>query len=698
MPAQVVASYVGFRSDTIWVTNQTSLQIRLEPQASLDEVEVKSGATFISRENPQKVETITTKELQKAACCNLSESFSTNASVDVSYSDAVTGAKQLQMLGLDGVYAQLNTENIPSIRGLSTVYGLSYIPGTWISSIDVGKGAGSVVNGYESITGQINVELQKPETSDQLYFNAYVNDMGRTELNLNLAQPLSKRWSTGLLLHTSRMGDELSGKMDRNGDGFLDTPMFTQYNAVNRWKYNGERLQVQLGVKALYDKREGGQTAYYDPKQRQTDTLQIADDHDHTGTGHIVTDSGVYELRDRRYYGTQTQTKRLEAFSKIGLLFPNQPYKGVGLILSASHYEQDAFFGLNTYDGRQRTLYGNLIYQSIIGNTNHQVKLGASYLLDAYNEAYRDSSFARTESVPGVFGEYTYILPEKFTAVLGLRTDFHNLYGTFVTPRIHLKYDLSPRTALRVSAGSGFRTPNPIAENTAALISSRQVVVDGSIKPERAWNYGVNLTHEYQLFNRNGLVSLDFYRTDFTNQLITDLDSDPQQIRFYNLNGKSFANSFQAEVQYEPVKALDVKLAYKFYDVQQTIGNQLLERQFVSRHRALLNLAYATKFDKWKFDFTTQWYGSKRIPGTATNPTEFQRAAYSPDYFLFNAQVTRAFKQWDVYVGGENLGNFTQANPIIAADQPFSPNFDASLVWAPVYGRMIYAGVRFRIK
>ncbi|MDO1445937.1 TonB-dependent receptor [Rhodocytophaga aerolata] len=692
--SNLVISYVGFTGDTIQVNNTTQFyRISLAPQGSLNEVVVKSSPTYISRTETAKIETITTKELQKAACCNLSESFETNASVDVSYSDAVTGAKQVQMLGLDGTYVQINSENIPSIRGLSTTYGLSFVPGTWISAIDVGKGAGSVVNGYESIAGQINVELQKPETSDRLLLNTYINDMGRTELNLTLAHPFNKKWSTGLLLHGSRMGDELESKMDRNKDGFLDLPMSKQYNVVNRWKYNGERVQSQFGIKALYDSRKGGQMNYYQPEHQEMDTIPVDMDH---GPGHE--DMPNYYLQKKPYYGTSTETRRIEGFAKTALLFPETPYKGLGLILSGINHEQNSFFGYNTYNGKQQTVYANLIYQTIINNTNHGLKFGASYLLDSYNEQYRDSTFARTESVPGVFGEYTYTIPEKFTAVVGLRTDFHNMYGPIVTPRVHLKYNLTPQTTLRASAGSGFRVANPIAENTSVLISSRQLLVKGQLEPEKAWNYGVNLTHEFTILGKNGLLGVDLYRTDFINQIITDMDTDPRQIAFYNLDGKSYANSAQVELQYEPLKSLDVKMAYKYYDVKNTINGELLARQFVSRNRFFLNLGYATKFDKWKLDFTTQWHGAKRIPSTSANEEVYRRDSYSPAYLLFNAQVTRAFKKWDIYLGGENLGNFRQSNPIIAADQPFGPNFDASLIWGPVYGRMIYAGMRFKIK
>ena len=710
--SRLVVSFVGYQTDTLKVGEQRQLEIGLKSVLQLKEVTVNSSSTFISGTETIKTETITARALQKAACCNLSESFETNASVSVSYADAVTGAKQIQVLGLSGTYVQINTENIPSIRGLATTYGLNYIPGTWISSIDVGKGTGSVVNGYESITGQLNVELQKPENSERLYLNTYVNDMGRAEINLNLAQKIGKKdksrpkdagWSTGLLLHASGMGDLIKERMDRNGDGFFDLPMSTQYNAVNRWKYQSKRLMAQFGIKALYENRRGGQLAYYHDRTTSSAPAPVGPipiDHDgHVGMG------GSTGMPDA--YGTGSTTRRVEAFSKTALLFPDAPYRGLGLVLSAVNHDQQSFFGINAYDGGQQTLYANLIYQSILSTTNHAYKLGASYLMDQYRENYRrfacgDSLFSRNESVPGLFAEYTFTVPDKFTLVAGSRVDFHNLYGTLYTPRLHLKYDLSPRTILRASAGSGFRVANPIAENVGVLVSSRQLMVSEALRPEKAWNYGINLTHDFMIGSRKGTLGLDLYRTDFVNQIITDMET-PRQVRFYNLKGKSYADNIQVEMNYQPAKALDLKLAYKLYEVKTTLGQnaaeqRLLEKQFVSRDRVLFNAAYATNFDKWKFDFTTQWNGRKRLPDANFQPGEPSQPLYSPAYFILNAQVTKAFKKWDLYVGGENLANFTQKNPIVAADQPFGPNFDGSLAWGPVFGRMIYAGMRFKIK
>ncbi len=671
---ELIVSSVGYKTDTLMVHSLDFVTIYLTIQNSdLQEVVVKSEATTMDRMNPIHTEIITTKALAKAACCNLSESFETNASVSVSYSDAITGSKQIQLLGLSGNYIQTNVENIPSIRGLNTTFGLNYLPGTWLSSIDVAKGAASVVNGYESMTGALNIELAKPDMAEKLYLNAYGNSQGRGEINLNLANKINKKWSVGLLTHAST----LQTKLDQNGDGFLDLPLYTQFNGLNRWKYQSDKIMAQFGVKALYEDRTGGQVNFNPDTDRN---------------------SG-------KFYGFGSRTQRYEFFSKTAKLYQSKPYQGLGLIINGLVHDNVSYFGFKNYAGTQKSLYANLIYQNIFDNTNHQYKAGLSYLLDDYNEKYIDSTFKRTESVPGAFVEYTETIPDKLVVVIGGRIDFHNLYGTRFTPRFHLKYDIAENTHLRLSAGKGWRMPNAIAENFGMLVNSRQLkVVGGVIKPEESWNFGASVSHDFYLFDKKGTLILDAYRTNFQNQLIVDMEN-ADLVRFYNLQGRSFSNSFQAEVNYSPAKRMDVKLAYRVFDVQNDVLTPtgeltLLPKQFINRDRFLMNLAYATKFDKWKFDFTWQWNGSRRIPNTneahvhsATSPSVF-----APAFSNINAQITKAFFKWEMYVGGENLNNFTQKDPIIGASDPFGKNFDASMVWGPVIGRMVYVGMRYKIK
>ncbi len=674
----IVVSYAGSQTKNIVVKPGQHVSVILNTKKELQEVKItaRRKSSYISPSSSIRTLVMTEKELFKAACCNLSESFETNASVDVSYNDGVTGSKQIQLLGLSGIYSQLNIENLPGPRGIATLWGLNSIPGTWVESIQLSKGVGSVANGFESITGQINVELKKPETAEQLYANAYVNNMGKTDLNLNLSRKINSKWSTGLLLHNAFMNNS---KVDFNKDGFRDIPTGNLFSALNRWKYSDNKgVEGQAGVRVLIDNKEGGETMFESSKDRLT----------------------------TNYYGLGIDTRRFDAFAKVGYVFPEKRYKSFGLQLSAFNHNQDSYFGQTVYDAKQTNFYSNLIYQSIIGNTNHKFRTGLSFVTDSYDELYKNTNFKRNENVAGAFFEYTYSYLKKLDVILGLRGDHNSLYGFFVTPRLHLRYQPADKTVIRLAVGKGQRTANILAENSSVLVSSRQVNIPAALASkaygldqEVAWSTGITLDQRFRLFNRNGSIGLDYYRTNFSNQAVVDLDRSAQQVNFYNLDGQSYSNSFLAELNYEPLDKFELRLAYRLFDVKTTYSGTLLERPFVSKHRGFANLAYET--GSWKFDYTVTFNGIKRTPSTASNPIQYQLTEKSPSYTLMNAQVSKTFgkkKPFDFYVGGENLTNFFQQKVIIAPDQPFGSYFDASMIWGPVSGRMFYTGVRFKIK
>ena len=666
-PGQLIISFIGYVSDTLWVESDDFLHIMLKQELSeLDEVVVKSEATFLDKLTPMNSEVITESELLKAACCNLSESFETNASVDVSLTDAVSGAKVIRMLGLDGRYVQINRENIPLVRGLSQRYGLGFVPGTWIQSIDVGKGAGSVVNGYESMSGQINLEFKKPENSESVYLNGYVNSFGKVEVNANHARDLGEKWSTAFLLHADYLGSEI----DRNNDNFLDLPKTRQVNLMNRYKYESERLMSQIGINVMLDEKAGGEKGF----------------------------GFNDELATSPEYGFLNNTSRLEVFGKTGLLFPEKPYMGWGFIYSLSRQNMEGGFGRSEYEGTQNTAYLNAIHQNIIGNTFHQYKVGASLLVDDYEETFVDSTFSRNEIVPGAFFEYSWLPGDQFSLVAGTRVDFHNIYDALVTPRLHMRYQPSEKWTFRTSVGKGFRRPNVIPENFSFLISSRELFVQEEVEMEESWNLGASVIADLEIGEKEVTFIGDYFYTSFVNQLIFDLDQSSSRLTVYNLDGDSYAHSFQLEAQMELFKNLSMKTAYKYYDVKSTINGSLQRVPFVSRDRFFLNLEYATRFEKWKADATVQWFGNKRLPDTSDKPGEFQAPAQSPDFFLVNAQVSRGFRWGTIYLGAENLLDFRQDDPIIDPENPFGNNFDASLVWGPVAGRMIYTGVRYKLK
>ncbi|HWB28156.1 MAG TPA: TonB-dependent receptor [Chitinophagaceae bacterium] len=674
--SRLVISYAGYRADTVAIEDNKQLKIILAAGSQLKDVTVYGSkrAYYASSLTAVRTQVIGEKELYKAACCNLSESFETNPSVDVSYNDAVTGSKQIQLLGLAGIYTQLTVENMPGPLGIATSNGLSFIPGSWIESIQLTKGTGSVANGYESIAGQINIEEKKPGTSEKLFLNTYVNDMGKTEINFNAAQKVNSKWSTALLLHD----DFLTNKtIDGNRDGFRDLPSGNQFTVLNRWQYdNSKGLLGQVGFKILADDKTGGQVNF----NPATDKLTT------------------------NHYGIGLDNQRYEVFGKLGYIFPEKKYKSIGLQVAAFSHTQNDYFGLTAYNAKQQNAYANLIYQSIIGNTNHKFRTGISFLYDYYNETFNAVNYRRKEVVPGAFFEYTWEASAKFNMVAGIRADHNSLFGYFITPRLNARYQPYKNTTLRFSAGRGERTANIFAENTGWFISSRTINIMSGIpggayglKPEIAWNEGISIDQKFKLFQKDGSMTLDFFRTDFVNQVIADVDKSASQINFYNLQGKSYSNSLQAEINYSLVKRVDLRLAYRLFDVKTTYHNALLERPLVAKQRAFASVHYETA-NKWKFDYTVQVIGQKRLPYSGDVPAQYQWQNYSPAYAVMNLQISKSLKAWELYAGAEDLNNYSQKQLIIDAANPFGHYFDASVIWGPAFGRMIYAGMRLSIK
>jgi outer membrane receptor for ferrienterochelin and colicins len=676
---KLVISFVGFKTDTLTIDSPKMIHHLLQTSDDLGEITIavrkKSSATsFLSSQN---ISTISSKELLKAACCNLSESFETNPSIDVNFTDAISGSKQIKMLGLTSPYILIATENIPSIRGASQAYGLSFIPGTWIESIQITKGAGSVVNGFESIAGQINAELVKPTTDNRIFVNAYGSLNGRTELNTHFNTTLSERWSTGLYVHA----DNRSQKFDRNNDSFLDMPLSKQLNIMNRWQYSNlqKGLISFLNVRYLTDEKQSGQLDFDPETDRLSNTV----------------------------WGSEIATKRFEVSAKFGYVNPEIPYQSLGFQMSYSDHDQTSYFGLNQYVIRHKSVYSNLVYNSIISDSRHKIKTGLNATYDDYNERVDLDLYDRSERSIGGFFEYSFDNLEALNLTAGIRMDHHNLLGTFITPRVHARYTPWEKSALRVSFGRGKRAANIFAENQKLFATSRAINIQSTggnvygLDPEVAWNYGVSFLQGFELFGRKADLTLDFYRTDFQNQVVVDYEN-PYEVNFYNLEGSSFANSFQAEFSLNILERLDFKTAYKFYDVKTQYKSGKLNKPLTSQHRVFANLSFETvKKDKggvWKFDTTFNWFGKQRFSSTVSSPEAYQLPSYSPTISTLNAQITKVFSDsFELYVGAENSTNAIQKNPILSSENPFGSNFDTTFVYGPIFGSTFYTGLRYKL-
>ncbi|MFK7832302.1 MAG: TonB-dependent receptor [Winogradskyella sp.] len=684
---KLVISYVGFKTDTITINENKYIKHVLQASADLDVVEITSRkqTTRKSYVTATNTFTVTSDELLKAACCNLSESFETNPSIDVNFADAVSGTRQIKMLGLNSPYILIATENVPTIRGAAQAYGLSFIPGTWVESIQITKGTGSVVNGFESIAGQINAELVKPTTDDSFFVNLYGGSNERLELNTHFNTKVSEKWSTGLYVH----GSTLQAEHDVNDDGFLDMPKYNQINVMNRWQYtNLEKGVVSfLNVKYLNDEKQAGQVnfnpANFNPRNPGP-------------------------LSEIGAWGSEINTERFEASTKLGYVNPAIPYQSLGFQTAFSYHNQESYFGLNLYDIKHNSFYSNLVYNTIISDSRHKVKTGLSFTYDHYDELVNSATFERTENSVGGFFEYAYDNLDKLTMTAGLRVDQHNRLGFFVTPRLHLRYTPWEKSAFRASIGRGKRAANIFAENQNMFASSRQINITDAggkiygLDPEIAWNYGVSYLQGFNLFDRKGDITFDFYRTDFHNQVVVDWEN-PFEVNFYNLEGESFANSFQFELNYNLFEGLELRAAYKYYDIQTDYNSGRLEKPLIPKHRVFANAGYETQLkdngSRWKFDATFNWLSAQRFPSTDLSLPEFQLVNETPTVATLNLQVTKVFSsKFEVYLGGENVTNVRQPNPIISADNPFGSNFDSNFVYGPIFGSMYYAGLRYKIK
>jgi outer membrane receptor for ferrienterochelin and colicins len=662
LPAYMIVTYVGYRSDTLLITETADVIVQMEPEIQLAEISVKGKkkTSYISSMSAMKTEKIEAGELKKAACCNLSESFQTNASVDVSYSDAVTGAKEIKLLGLNGIYIQNLLEGVPFLRGLTTTFGLDNIPAPWMKSISISKGVPSVKNSYEGITGSMNVEFKNSfNDSTRLFFDMFGNQNGRIESNLIINHKINAKLGTTLMAN----GAFIPVKQDMNHDGFLDQPKMKQYNLLNRWNYSGDRVEGQYMIKVLSENRQAGQISFT---------------HDHAG--------------DIPLFDININTRRVEAFAKTGFLLDEYGDKSIGTQFSGVYHQQRSNYGNRIFNTRQTGFTGTLLFQSPVKNESHSLVTGANFVYDNLNERLDSLTIQRNDYVPGLFIEYTYRYTDKITLVSGIRADHHSRSGVQVHPRVHARFSLAPQTTLRIAAGSGFRAPNVLTENQSLLASSRTVVFAETPVKEVGWNYGISLTQGFRLFNREGSLSVDFFRTDFTNQAVVDIDNADNTAAIYNLRGKSFSNSLLLEFNFEVLKGLDLKTAYRLEDVRTTYHGELLQKPLQALNKGLVALSYTTPRGQWQFDVNTSINGKRRLPNSFEGDNGRR---FAPRFILLNAQIMKTFKHAELFIGCENITNYRQRNPILGT--PYTSYFDTYQVYAPIMGATVYGGFRIFI-
>lgn len=675
---KLVISFVGYQSDTLTITNENAIEVKLTGTKELGEVVVKGKrpGIYISEINPVKTEVITQVELKKAACCDLAGCFETQASVQPQTTNVITNSKELRILGLSGVYNQVLIDGMPLIQGLSYTYGISSIPGTLVDNIYISKGANSVIQGFESISGQISVETKEPDRTDKLLLNVYANNFMEKHLNANYLFKY-KKWSSLAAFHTVQPAK----RVDRDNDKFMDLPLLTRYMIFNKWKYGNDRdwgWSSRIGIRYLNEQRIGGQTNF-----------------------NIKTDKGTTNA-----YGQTANIQQPELWTKTSYRF-NDKHK-ITFIGSSFYQNQHSFFGTTKYSANQTNVYANLQYE-LLYKEKHTIKTGISYRHLSLNEDIfftanpLNRTFAgkykRTENIPGIFAENIFNWKgDKLVWITGIRADFHNQFGTYITPRTLLKYETKEGSTFRSSVGTGWRTVNLFSENIGLLVSSRDIVFTEQLRPERALNFGANFTQKFDGKNIEGYISIDYYRTQFQNQIFPDYDANPSKAIISNFTGKSISDGFQVEAYSKFFSRFEAKAAYVYLDVYRKVNGRKFNLPFNPAHKILSTLSYKPLTSKWHLDVNVHWYGVQQLPNTSANPAEYQRPQKSKPFTLVNAQFTKTWKQFEVYAGCENIFDFRQQQPIISWQNPFSPYFDTFSVWGPTRGRENYIGARFSIK
>lgn len=655
--SEIVVEFAGYKSDTAAMTPTREFKINLRP-ISLETVTVsaKNGLSNM-RTTLIQTQSIGVGEIFRAACCNLSESFQTNASVDVSYSDAATGAKQIRLLGLSNQYVQMTVEKIPAFRGLAMPYGLSYIPSSLLSSIQISKGSGSVVDGYDAMSGQINIELKKPQNTDRLNVTGFIDSKSMYQADALFSHRFSDSTSTLLFAHYN--GEIKCG--DGNDDSFMDMPDTKQVNIFNRWFASRGILRQQVGVKYIGERRKSGQM----------------DDMPNP-------------------YKVTVNTNRFEVFTKDGFIIDPKKNRSVGIILSASYHDMESIYGRIPYDANELYTYLNAIYQSDL-NEKLELKCGLNGVIDNLDEKITSLESNTNERSIGAFSELTFKPTKKISAILGLREDHINTDSWFTTPRLHMMYSPTEEIQIRGSVSYGSRTPHLYAENPSLLISSRQIILAEELKREKSWNYGVSAQWTNDKSKYEPSISAEWYYTDFKEQMLINFDVDPHLIIVSNLEGRrSFSNTAQIEASFKPFRGFTLTGAYRHTTVKQPLVNgRLIQKPLTGRNKVVATAGYETKLKKWQFDFTAQCNGKGNMPKPDEENPLWKKTYDS--FTLFNAQVARHFRYLDIFVGCENIGNFKQKNPIISAEDPWSDNFDGTMIYGPIEGRKFYATVKYKI-
>lgn len=664
--AYLVVSYIGYQQDSIYITQNNFISHQLQPDLAFSDVEVESKRVGIyTNDGIVKENVITQDELKKAACCDLSGCFETEATVQPQVTNMITQSKELRMLGLAGVYNQVLFEGLPGfVNGLSYTYGLSTYPGPLIQNIFVAQGANSVIQGHEGMSGQINLEVRMPDTNE-LFLNTYVNSFGEQQYNVQYAATKGN-WKSMTAVHWARPG----GRFDHEGDGFMNVPLISRQVFFHQSAFDYDQGEVLAGLRFSRENRVGGQIDY-EPDE-------------HKG--------------GREVYGQYIDYLQPEMWLKwthqLGESWQLNYHWG------GQYHQQDANFGLRKYEAEQWGQYHRLGFT--LDKKRSQLRLGGSFRHFQINESVDNILFhlpvppsenplkiQRTDQILGAYAEYEYdLVAEKLSVMGGYRIDHHQDFGAFGVPRLLVKWNSWKNADFRFSAGRSWRIPNVLSENVFLLAGNRNLYFQETILPEEAWTWGVNYTQDFEVMGQAWSLGADFYQVLFSRQFFPDMDRRQNAAFINNGGGAAQSNSLHLHWSAAWSDRIATRLSYTYLDVYTTIDGEKRTLPFNHEHKLLGVVSYQPLHENWQLDVNVHWYGEQRLPDLK------DERAFSEPFTLLNAQFSYDFKWLEVYTGVENILDFRQNFPIRSWEQPFGPLFDPSYTWGPTRGREFYLGLR----
>lgn len=682
----IAVSFTGFTTQKKRIAISNSdvvINFELNQSDALDKVIVTGTLKAVSRlESPVPVEVYSPTFLKKNPTPNIFEALQNVNGVRPQLNCNVCNTGDIHINGLEGPYTLVMIDGMPIVSGLSTVYGLSGIPNSLIEQVEIVKGPASSLYGSEAVGGLINIITKLPENAPRFFADGFVTGWGEANLDVGFKSKVGEK-------NTVLFGANYynySNPIDNNNDNFTDVTLQDRISIFQKWNFErANNRKFSLAGRYFYEDRWGGEMQW-NPSYRGGDEV----------------------------YGESIYTSRFELLGNYQLPIKEK----VNFQFSYSDHDQNSVYGNTAYLAQQRIGFGQFIWDKKV--SKHDLLIGTALRYNYYNDNTTATVNVDEVTIPSLFIQDEINFTKKQSVLLGMRYDYDSRHGNIFTPRIAYRFKPTEDDIIRLNAGTGFRVVNLFTEDHAALTGSREVVIEEALKPEESYN--INLNYLKKLYLNNGMMftfDTSVWYTYFTNAILPDYDTNPNQIIYDNLDGHSTSKgiSFNADAVFG--SGIKASLGATYQDVSQTENGTTTRQILTERFTGVWSFSYKHYPTNLTLDYTGNIYGPMRLPLLGELDP---RQEYSPTWSIQNIQLTYdGFDNFEIYGGVKNLLNWTpnKGNPFIIAraDDPFDENvqfdndgnvvptannpyaltFDPSYVYGPNQGIRVFVGLRYKL-